>query len=514
MATQGLHQVQKQTQSLVLAPQLRQSLKILQVPTLDLRTTILEELQTNPVLEELPGGEVSIEAETEASQNEGKETETSSESGEVDSTPDLQEASESSQSEEEPVEVAEEIEFGEDEFAILREMEEDLREHFSQEYDEGNRSRNNAEADQKRKFFFDSIVSETSLQEHLMEQLKLADVTAGEHAAVEYLIGSLDENGFLGSELSDLSLASGLPLKDFQFGLEILCSFDPVGIGSKDLQDCLLRQFAFKGQEESVGATIVRNHFTLLFRRRVPELARKLSLTTDAIHEAIKEISALDPAPGRRFTADENQTIAPDAYIERVGSEWVITLNDEFIPRLRISRAYKDLMAKGKLDSKEKEYLKNQIRSGKFLIGSIEQRQKTIERIARSILEFQSDFFENGVGSLKPLTMATVAKEIGVHETTVSRAIANKYISTPHGLFEFKYFFTPGYQATDGKLVSNTSVKETIAELISQEDPSKPLSDREIVDLLKERDIKIARRTVAKYREELGILPTNLRRRY
>ena len=171
-------------------------------------------------------------------------------------------------------------------------------------------------------------------------------------------------------------------------------------------------------------------------------------------------------------------------------------------------------MAKGKLNSKEKEYLKNQIRSGKFLIGSIEQRQRTIERIARSILQFQADFFEKGIGSLKPLTMATVADELEVHETTVSRAIAHKYIDTPHGLFEFKYFFTPGYEATGGKLISNTSVKEVIGELISQEDPSKPLSDREIVEMLKKRDIKIARRTVAKYREEIGILPTNLRRRY
>ena len=263
-----------------------------------------------------------------------------------------------------------------------------------------------------------------------------------------------------------------------------------------------------------MAATIVRDHFKLLIRRRVPELSRKLSLSTDAIHKAIETIAELDPAPGRRFAEDQNRTVAPDARIEKIGGEWTITLNDEFIPRLRINRTYKDLMAKGKLDSKEKEYLKNQIRSGKFLISSIEQRQRTIERIARSILDFQGEFFEQGSGALKPLTMATVAQEIGVHETTVSRAIAQKYIETPHGLFEFKYFFTPGYEATDGKLVSNTSVKEIIADLISQENPTKPLSDREIVDVLKEREIKIARRTVAKYREELGILPTNLRRRY
>ena len=497
-----------------MAPQLRQSLKILQVPTLDLRATILEELQTNPVLEELPGSEVSIEAEAEASESEGEETSPDQEAEAIPTDLEQADSTEGEAGEDESSETAEEIDFGEDEFAILREMEEDLREHFAQEYDEGTRSGNNVDAEQKRKFFFDSIVSETSLQEYLMDQLKLCDISEGEHAAVEYLIGSLDENGFLGSELSDLSLASGLPLMDLQGGLETLCSFDPVGIGSKDLQDCLLRQLTLREQGECVAATIVRDHFKLLIRRRVPELSRKLSLSTDAIHKAIETIAELDPAPGRRFAADQNRTVAPDARIEKIGGEWTITLNDEFIPRLRINRTYKDLMAKGKLDSKEKEYLKNQIRSGKFLISSIEQRQRTIERIARSILDFQGDFFEKGSGSLKPLTMATVAQEIGVHETTVSRAIAQKYIETPHGLFEFKYFFTPGYEATDGKLVSNTSVKEIIADLISQENPAKPLSDREIVDILKEREIKIARRTVAKYREELGILPTNLRRRY
>ncbi|MFP6901281.1 MAG: RNA polymerase factor sigma-54 [Opitutales bacterium] len=514
MAMQGLHQVQKQTQSLILAPQLRQSLKILQVPTLDLRATILEELQTNPVLEELPGTEVSIEAESEANSTESEEFPADQESEEIKTDSEQADSAEVSQGEDEPPEIAEEIDFGEDEFAILREMEEDLREHFAEEYSEGNRSGTSLEVEQKRKFFFDSIVSETSLQEHLVDQLKLCDVSEGEHAAIEYLIGSLDENGFLGSELPEIALASGLPLMDLQTGLEVLCSFDPLGIGARDLQDCLLRQLSSRDKEESVTATIVRDHFKLLIRRRVPELSRKLSLTTDAIHEAIETIAELDPAPGRRFAADYNRTVSPDARIEKIGDVWSITLNDEFIPKLRINRAYKDLIAKGKLSPKEKEYLKNQIRSGKFLISSIEQRQRTIERIAQSILEFQGDFFEKGVGSLKPLTMATVAKEIGVHETTVSRAIAHKYVKTPHGLFEFKYFFTPGYEASDGKLISNTSVKETISELISQEDASKPLSDREIVGLLKEREIKIARRTVAKYREELGILPTNLRRRY
>ncbi|MEM9227079.1 MAG: RNA polymerase sigma-54 factor, partial [Verrucomicrobiota bacterium] len=206
--------------------------------------------------------------------------------------------------------------------------------------------------------------------------------------------------------------------------------------------------------------------------------------------------------------------IAPVVRLDIYYEEWVINLNIVYIQRLRISNAYKEMIARGILNPKDKEYLREKIRSGKFLINSIEQRQQTIERITREILTFQHDFFEEGVSKLRPLTMSQVADVVGVHETTVSRAIANKFIETPHGVFEFKYFFTPGYQGQDGEAVSNKSVKDQIAQIIEGEDPAKPYSDQGIVGLLAEKDIKIARRTVAKYREELGILPTNLRRRY
>ena len=203
-----------------------------------------------------------------------------------------------------------------------------------------------------------------------------------------------------------------------------------------------------------------------------------------------------------------------DATVEKVGGEWVISLNNDYIPRLKINKTYKELITKGTLSGKEKEYVRNQMRAGKFLINSIDQRQNTIERITRQILHRQADFFDVGVSKLHPMTMSEVAETIDVHETTVSRAIANKFLSTPHGMFPFKYFFTPGYSGKDGDTVSNTSVKEIIGSIIEQEDSSKPLSDRKIVDLLAEKEIKLARRTVAKYREELGIPPTNLRRRY
>ena len=514
MQSQGLRQVQKQTQNLVLAPQLRQSLKILQVPALELRSAILEELQTNPLLEEFGTNDDSLDADTnELSPDEIENEEIEEFPEEEKEVPDSkEETEEETDLEQNDGEDLNDMDFS-DEFSILNEMQEDLREHFESEY-EGEAKLGNSEADEKRKFFFDSLVTETSLQEHLLDQLKLIETTDGQRKACEYLIGSLDENGFMSADLSDIGLLSGIALEDLQSGLEILQTFEPVGIASVDLRDCLLKQMDARGWENCTAYSIVEHHFPLLVRRRVPELSRKLSEPTKEIHSALEKISELDPSPGRRFSEDNNQSVSADATVEKVGGEWVISLNNDYIPRLKINKTYKELITKGTLSGKEKEYVRNQMRAGKFLINSIDQRQNTIERITKQILLRQADFFDVGVSKLHPMTMSEVAETIEVHETTVSRAIANKFLSTPHGMFPFKYFFTPGYSGKDGDTVSNTSVKEIIGSIIEQEDSSKPLSDRKIVDLLAEKEIKLARRTVAKYREELGIPPTNLRRRY
>jgi len=514
MQSQGLRQVQKQTQNLVLAPQLRQSLKILQVPAIELRSAILEELQTNPLLEELGNNDESLDNDEVEPSPDEVEIDNSEEFPE-DPVPDTEKKEPDSNESETDTDGSEDLmdlDFS-DEFAVLNEMQEDMREHFENEF-EGEAQIGNSDAQEKRNFFFDSLTSETSLQEHLIEQLKLTDITEGVRNAAEYIIGSLDENGFLNSDLSDISLISMMPLVDLQDGLSILQTFDPIGIASINLQDCLLKQMDARDWNDTEQYKIVRDHFPLLVRRRVPELSRKLSQPTEVIHEAIEKISELDPSPGKRFSEDNNQSISADVTVERVGGEWVISLNNDFIPRLKINRTYKELIAKGVLSSKEKEYVRNQMRAGKFLISSIDQRQNTIERITRKIIERQEGFFEEGASKLRPMTMSEVADSIEVHETTVSRAIANKFIKTAHGTFPLKYFFTPGYSGKDGDSVSNTSVKEIIATIVEQEDPKKPLSDRKIVDLLQEKDIKLARRTVAKYREELGISPTNLRRRY
>jgi RNA polymerase sigma-54 factor len=490
---------QRQTQSLVLAPQLRQSLKILQVAALDLRSVIQEELQSNPALEELPMEGVSLD------QDHG-----SNGDHEQDHSPDSSGSDDRNGNADAPSEKREEMDFSK-EFEILTKLDDDWRDYMSQA---GGAQPFTSEDAEKRQHFFDSLVSETSLQEHLMRQAELSDISPGVLDATRYLVGCLDDRGFVTQSVPDVALQTGLPLEDVQQAAALLKSLDPPGIGAADLQECLLLQLAAKGRGEGLAARIVRDHFPLLVRRRIPEIARKMSVSMDDVQNAIQDIGTLDPAPGRRFADDSNRVVVPDVTVEKDGDEWKIHLNSDYIPRLRISNTYKEMIAKGSLNRQERDYIRERMRSGRFLINSIEQRQQTIERITREILRVQEPFFEHGVSHLRPLTMTQIADAVGVHETTVSRAIANKYIQTPHGVFEFKYFFTPGYQSEDGAAVSNTSVKEMINDLISIEDRSSPLSDQEIVAKLEQKGIKIARRTVAKYREELGLLPSNLRREY
>jgi RNA polymerase sigma-54 factor len=473
---------QRQTQQLVLAPQMRQSLKILQVAALDLRATIQEEMQSNPTLEELPMDDVSLEKTAGP--------------GDADSGPDN--------------DSREEMDFKED-FQMLERIGQDWRDQMS---DTGGVRATTPEEDERRQHFFDSLTTETSLAEHLMQQAEMADCSAQVREAVRYLVGSLDDRGFLTPSLSDLALLAGLPLETMQAGARLLKTFDPAGIGADSLGECLLIQLSQKGREKSVAARIVRDHLELLVRRRIPDIARKMGLSAETVQEAIGEIGTLEPAPGRRFADDANRVVVPDVTVEKDGNEWKIILNSDYIPRLRLSNTYKDLIAKGTLAKQERDYLREKLRSGKFIINAIEQRQRTIERITREIIRHQREFFEEGVSKLKPLTMTQIADLIGVHETTVSRALANKYIKTPHGVFEMKYFFTSGYQSDAGQSVANTSVKEMIADIIAGEDPGAPLSDQDIVGALQQRGLGIARRTVAKYREELGLLSSNLRRRY
>jgi RNA polymerase sigma-54 factor len=474
-------QEQKQSQAITLAPQLQHSLKILQVPATELRTSILEELQANPLLEELATNSISIN-EYEDNRPEDETTQEN------------------------------EANFDKDDFSILEQMAKDLGEQYDAE-DAG--TQYTSEDANRREYFMNSLTESISLQQHLIEQAELADASGQEHETLLYLIGSLDDNGFLIESISEIATTLRTTHDVVEKAIAILKSFDPPGIGTKGLQDCLATQLELKGQNDSVAARIVRDYFQLLTRRRIPELAQRLETSIEIVQEAIKEIARLDPAPGRRFKQDSNAVIEPDVTVYKDEyDEWQIELNNDYIPRLRISNAYKEMLARGNLSKQEREFMIERMRSGKFLINSIEQRQQTIKLITKEILKTQQDFFESGITKLRPMIMDSIAQTIGIHETTVSRAVANKYMRTPQGVFPFKYFFTTGYTSEEGESVSNKTVKDRIKQIIADETVTKPLSDQAIVNRLAQENIKIARRTVAKYREELGILPTHLRRLY
>lgn len=461
---------QSQTLSLqqVLAPQLQQSLHILQAPMLELRNLVQQELQENPVLEE--------EAPPET-----------------------------------PAETAAEGDDFQEEFERLSRLDEEWRDYMAQSNAYAARS---AEDDERRQFFFDSIVGHETLQQHLLEQLKGTDLDTEARKTAELIIGNIDDRGFLAATPEEMAQNSGVPVEQVRAVLEVVRSFHPVGVGALDLRDCLLIQLRRVGKGQTIEYRIVDRHLEDLGKHRLPEIARRLGTTVDRVQAAANFIATLDPKPGQLFAPDPNNYILPDVAIERVGQEYQVIVNGDQIPHLRISNAYKDLMAREHGRTDVREYIRDKIRSGKFLIKSIHQRQQTISNIAHEILKRQRDFMDCGIVALKPMTMVQVAEAVGVHETTVSRAISGKYLATPHGVFEMKFFFTPGYQTADGASVSNATVKETIADLARQEDPRRPLSDKEIVDLLAARGLPIARRTVAKYRTELGILPSNMRKRY
>jgi RNA polymerase sigma-54 factor len=305
-----------------------------------------------------------------------------------------------------------------------------------------------------------------------------------------------------------------LPAEDVLKVLKLIQTFHPPGVGARDLRECLMLQLERAGQQQSIEYRIVRDFMEQLGKRRIPEIAKGLDESVEAVQEAVARIGLLEPRPGRAFLPDNDQYILPEVFVNRVGDDFTVTTNNEQVPHLRISNTYKDLMSQPDASPEVKDYIREKIRAGKFLIKSLHQRQETIRKIGEEIVKRQREFMEKGVAFLKPMTMVQVAEVVGVHETTVSRAVSGKYMQTPQGLFEMKYFFTSGIQTSTGEDLSNTSVKDMIADLFKQEDPHTPLSDQEVVKMLSDKGIQIARRTVAKYRSELGILPSNLRKKY
>ena len=461
----------------VLSPQLQQSLLILQTPLLELRNLVQQEMETNPVLEELPedsGANERSEAEASADEN------------------------------------------FKDEFQKLASLDEEWRDYMAQSASSNfDGRRGSKEADQKRQFLFDSIPVQETLQQNLIAQLNQTVLSADDRKTAELIIGNIDDVGFLQSTTEEMALNSGIPQDEFERVLGLVQTFYPAGVGARDLRECLLIQLRRQGKEHSLEHRIVSEHMDDLGRHRFLEIARRMAISVEDVQKAADNIARLNPRPGQVFAAAPQNYVLPDVIVEKVDGEYQIAFNNEQIPHLRISNLYKDIIASGDAQSSDvKDYIRDKIRSGKFLIRSIHQRQQTIMNIAQQIVSRQRDFLEHGPSHLKPMTMAEVAEAVGVHETTVSRAVSGKYMATPQGVFEMKYFFTGGYQTATGESLSNISVKQAILDLVKHESGSAPLSDHEIVEILSERGIPIARRTVAKYRTELNILPSHMRRKY
>lgn len=563
----GLQLSQRLALSQVLAPQLQQSLALLQAPTLELKAMVEAELQQNPVLEEVSIGEMEQQSKSEDGEKPADSLDPADPPADVTFDPAT-----------EKPETAPVDDF-QAEFEKLAQLDQEWREHFSQT---NIPLRQSAEEEERRQFMFDSLTASTSLQESLLEQMRTSDISEDEFPIAETIIGNIDDHGYLKASIEELAMTLSVPPEDIKDVLAIIQTFDPPGVGARDLQECLLQQLERAGQRQSVEYRIVSEYMEALGKRRIPEIARGLDLSVAAVQESLARISRLEPRPGRSFLTDNQQYILPEVFVQKVGDDFTVTTNNEQIPHLRISNTYKDLMARSAVDTSRLEssfansengikgaldqavaaiksrdedqavaelkklaehpelnqeqlqainhaivqvrekrafiearnYIREKIRAGKFLIKSLDQRQQTILNIGREIVSRQRDFMEKGVACLKPMTMVQVAEVVGVHETTVSRAVSGKYMQTPQGIFEMKYFFTAGIQTTDGAGMSNTSVKDMIAEIFKKEEGSRPLSDQEVVKMLADKGIVIARRTVAKYRSELNILPSNLRKIY
>ena len=451
----GMEQIAGLALQQTMSPQMQQSLHILQAPLTELRQLVDAELRENPALEE-------VMPENPAEERERKS-----------------------------------------------DMEDQWDEYYTQRAVAEPWTR---EALEKRQHFFDSQTRPQTLQEHLLEQLLTASWTKPEARIAVEIIGNLDEQGYFRVDAEDVAYAAGTDTLEVERVLEKVQEFDPPGIAARNLGECLYLQLKRQGRQYSNEARIVRHHLEELGRKKLSEIANALDVPVTEVQEAAGNIAKLDPRPGRAFSSEPEQTVIPEIVMEREGDEYVVRLNSDEIPVLRIADSYKDMLPDSSREVRD--YLRDKIKGGKFFIRSIQQRQQTLMNIGREIVLRQREFLEHGPSHLRPMTMSQVADAVGVHETTVSRAASGNYIATPQGIFEIKYFFTHGYTNSDGESVSNESVRQAILAIVRDESGKHPHSDQDMVRLLNEQGLAVARRTVAKYREQLGILPSHLRKSF
>ena len=483
---------QKLSQQLVMTPQLRQAIKILQVSRLELETLIQEELSQNPILEE---GQEQTEEEPESRTDDSAKDEAPAETEWLDPGQETEKTSE--------------IEPNPDKLAEI-----DWREYlntYSNDWQGSSQTSADYDDDEKRPAYENTLSRATSLAEHLVWQLRMSGIDGIEEAIAARLVGNLDKDGYLQVEIEDVAFQCGVDFDLVEAALRRIQSLEPPGVGARDLRECLLLQIHVDENRDELAAPIIADYLDHLEGRRYDKIAKDLGVPVDEVVDAAHYIASLEPKPGRDFDEGDVRYIVPDVFVHKFGDELQVTLNDEGLPRLRVSNYYRTVLGDEEAGD-AKRYIQDKMRSAAWLIKSIHQRQRTLSLVAQSIVRFQRDFFEHGVTHLKPLVLKNVAEDIGMHESTVSRATANKYVHTPQGTFELKYFFTSSIKGADGDDVSAESVKERIREIIEAEDPKRPLSDQHIAKILASENVEIARRTVAKYREMMGVLPSSKRR--
>jgi len=465
-----------------MTPQLQQAIKLLQLSRMELMDVVREELEENPVLEE------------------GQETpEEKAQSEEELAAENTDEAA---------PEALKEIEGDGDGMADI-----DWKTYL-ESYSLGGTTADSYEDDEDRPSYENLLTKKPSLTDHLMWQLGLSRLENREREVAAEIIGNVDDDGYLQVSIEELSAQIGCDPEQAEKVLSAVQDFDPPGVASRSLQECLLKQVEQLGMTEDAVGIILRDHINDLENRRYQVIARCLQIPLDDVFSAAKFISSLDPRPGSQFGQEDVHYIIPDIFVYKISDEYIVVLNDEGLPNLRINSFYRNALSGAEhLDEKAGEYIQEKLRGALWLIKSIHQRQRTIYRVTKSIVKFQRDFFDRGVEHLKPLVLRDVAEDIEMHESTVSRVTTNKYVQTPQGLFELKYFFNSGINTTGGDSVASESVKSKIKEIITAEDARKPFSDQKIVEILRGQGIDIARRTVTKYREMLGVGSSTQRKR-
>lgn len=463
----------RQMQKMVMTPMLQQAIHLLQLSRMELLQAVRQEVEQNPVLEEtIEGVEEPDEASALKTVAEEPATERNGEgdTAEIDWDSYLQDAS-------------------------------DYRPTIQYESID--------------RFDSESLLTRSnSLQDHLLFQLHLTVRDDELLRLGSLIIGELDDNGYLRSSLEELASLVGAPLESMESSLQLIQSFDPAGVGARDLRECLLIQLRIGPKEHALAEAIVSSYLHDLERHRFGKIAAALGRSLREVQEAMTLIASLEPKPGKNYSSEEPQYITPDVYILKIDGRLLVALNEDGLPRLRVSRYYRQILSKQALASREaRGYVEEKMRSALWFIRSIEQRKRTMIKVAESLVKYQRDFFEYGLSHLKPLTLRQVADDISMHESTISRVTTNKYVQTPQGLFGLKYFFHRGVPSTVGEVVSSRRVRDLVRRYLTEEDSSKPLSDQKIVEILaRVHGVEIARRTVAKYRGQLKIPSSNQRR--